>query len=244
MRHGHGHSAVSSRPRGGGFVPTRLSGNVLWLRSDRGIALNGSDVSGWADQSGSGHNAAQTTAADQPAYGAATGVNGHPGVTFSRANTEWMDLGVWAETATSWTMVAVLNQLTLPATAATHQYILGGATMYGMAAEYVTGGLSKFAVNDGSANRVLDAAQTGAQWLEAHWDGVTPESRGYRNGALVGTGSYVPKAFTGQTYIGRYQPFVVYFLDAIISELIVFSRLLTAAELSALRAYLGARYGL
>ena len=257
MRHGHGHSAVSPRPRGGGFVPPRLSGCALWLRADLGWTVTGSGVSAWLDQSGAGHNASQVTDARRPAYLTAGGVNGHPGVHFSRASTKWMgvhfsrastkwmDLGVWAETATSWTMVAVYKQLTLPATAATNQYLIASATLYGMMAEYVTGGLSKVGCNDGSNNRVWGAAQLGDQWLEGHFDAAATMSYGYRNGALLGSGAYVPAAFTGQTYIGRYQPYAVYYLDAIVSELIVYSRLLTdAAELLELRAYLSTRYAL
>lgn len=40
----------------------------LWLKYNTGITLNGSDVSAWADQSGKGNNATQTTASRQPAY--------------------------------------------------------------------------------------------------------------------------------------------------------------------------------
>jgi hypothetical protein len=44
------------------------SGLIVWLRSDMGITLNGSDVSSWADQSGNGNDVAQAVAANQPAY--------------------------------------------------------------------------------------------------------------------------------------------------------------------------------
>jgi hypothetical protein len=46
------------------FVPTQISGCVLWLRSDLGLTLSGQSVSGWADQSGKGNNASQAGAAE------------------------------------------------------------------------------------------------------------------------------------------------------------------------------------
>jgi len=50
------------------FKPTDISNNVLWLKADRGITLNGSDVSDWADQSSEGNDASNSTASEQPAY--------------------------------------------------------------------------------------------------------------------------------------------------------------------------------
>jgi len=49
------------RKVGGGaapFSPTDLSGLSLWLKSDAGVTLSGSNVTAWADQSGNGNNAA------------------------------------------------------------------------------------------------------------------------------------------------------------------------------------------
>lgn len=43
-------------------------GMILWLKSDVGITLNGSNVSAWDDQSGAGNDATQATAASQPAF--------------------------------------------------------------------------------------------------------------------------------------------------------------------------------
>ena len=56
-------------------------GLKLWLEADTGITLNGSNVSAWADQSGSGADAAQTVAANQPLL-MANSINGLPAVSF------------------------------------------------------------------------------------------------------------------------------------------------------------------
>lgn len=68
--------------------PNALAGSLsLWLDAEdtSTITLNGSTVSQWADKSGNGRNAAQATAANQPAY-SATVLNGKPGVTFDGVN--------------------------------------------------------------------------------------------------------------------------------------------------------------
>ena len=52
-------------------LPALEAGNPflkLWLKHDTGITLNGSDVSGWNDQSGNDNHAAQATASRQPEY--------------------------------------------------------------------------------------------------------------------------------------------------------------------------------
>ena len=60
------------------FVPTDLPGCVLWLRSDMGISPLGGPVSNWADQSGSGNNAAQSLSANQMTYVPEGGAGGLP----------------------------------------------------------------------------------------------------------------------------------------------------------------------
>lgn len=73
-------------PSGKSFVQfSRLVTSVTVLQSvqsDRLVTLNGSNVSGWGDLSGNGHNFAQGTAAKQPAYTASGGPNGFPMINF------------------------------------------------------------------------------------------------------------------------------------------------------------------
>ena len=57
----------------------------LWLRSDAGITLNGSTVSQWADQSGSGTHAVQATSTSQPTLVSGV-VNSKPAVRFDGVN--------------------------------------------------------------------------------------------------------------------------------------------------------------
>lgn len=68
------------------FFPTLASANnVLWLKADNGITLNGSTVSAWADSSGSGNTVAQATATYQPLYNVVTQF-GIPSISFDGSN--------------------------------------------------------------------------------------------------------------------------------------------------------------
>ena len=51
------------------------------VQADRGVTLNGSTVSAWADQSGNAKDYTQATPGSQPTYNA-TGLNGRPTLTF------------------------------------------------------------------------------------------------------------------------------------------------------------------
>lgn len=51
---------------GYGQNPSNISGLKLWLKADTGIILNGSNVSGWNDQSGNANDATQSIAGSQP----------------------------------------------------------------------------------------------------------------------------------------------------------------------------------
>lgn len=51
-----------------GFNPLIFGGLVFWVKADAGITLNVANVSGWADQSGTGNNLSQVTSSAQPLY--------------------------------------------------------------------------------------------------------------------------------------------------------------------------------
>lgn len=61
------------------------SNNQLWLKSTTGLTLNGSNVSAWADQSGSGNTVTQATSSAQPLL-VNNEMNGKPVVRFDGIN--------------------------------------------------------------------------------------------------------------------------------------------------------------
>ena len=50
------------------FLLTDISGLQLWLKNATGITVNGWNVETWADQSGNGNDAGQTSSGRRPAY--------------------------------------------------------------------------------------------------------------------------------------------------------------------------------
>lgn len=66
------------------FVPTDISGNILWLRGDIGITQTSGNISAWTDQSGNGNDATQATSLNQPTY--TTNINSQKTLTFDGAN--------------------------------------------------------------------------------------------------------------------------------------------------------------
>lgn len=90
----------TSAPLTAEFTPAALPNLALWLDANVGITLNGSNVSGWADQSGVSvtHNLTQATAAKQPAYNAVDAAyNGFATLSFTSAAGSFMQSGVWAD---------------------------------------------------------------------------------------------------------------------------------------------------
>lgn len=74
---------------GGNVVtPKSLSSNQLWLRASVGVTTGATFT--WADQSGKGHDATQSTAARQPTVGTSTDWAGRTVVSFLRTSTQWL----------------------------------------------------------------------------------------------------------------------------------------------------------
>ena len=97
---------------GGGvsFLPTDLANLYLWLRSDLGITLNGTDVSLWEDQSTTGYDFDQIVAADQPSYQLAQ-INGYPSVTFDGVS-EFLEGVAGDLDLSTWHIFMVINNFT------------------------------------------------------------------------------------------------------------------------------------
>lgn len=107
LRPGSPSQAFEARRSRGDFAPTDVPDCSLWLRSDLGITLNGSDISAWADQSGQGHDPSQATASAQPEY--VTGVvNGHAVARYAGAQELLFDASDYPQ-ASSFTAYAVIN---------------------------------------------------------------------------------------------------------------------------------------
>jgi hypothetical protein len=87
------------------FVQLPVAGLKLWLRADAGVVSSAGAVSTWRDQSGSGTDASQATAASQPLL-VASAVNGRPALRFDGVN-DFLTFGLPLEGSSAATLVLV-----------------------------------------------------------------------------------------------------------------------------------------
>ena len=230
------------------WAPVNLSGLVLWLRADRGVTLNGSNVSGWADQSGLGdaaRNADQGTAARQPAFNAANASYGNrPTIDFTAANTHYLvNSGAWSASYASPYTVGVVGHTTAspagafaaasgdyndlmtstPANDKTrHVTGAAGANVVYTSRESITAGIS-VAVVAGASSKMYVRSKTAAQSLA---------------GTPAGTMGAVAMN-VGRRVIGSAQ-----YWNGPIAEVFVWSRALSNDEMGIVMDYAVARYGI
>jgi hypothetical protein len=240
MRIGCGHIAIPllGNPP---WAPTNIAGAVLWLRADLGITLNGADVSAWADQSASNVDALQGTAADQPLYRATGWSNGLPTVDFDRANTEWMQIDSLAAFG-SHTCFAVIDQRSETTTLQGLLVDNGGGEGI-----YAVGDIARMSYVDvGAWDNASAAAIAGQQQLMWSADQSGNVEAFRRNRASLGTGIYTAadNVWGPTLFLGKYSSGLQHHLDAEVAEIILYNRVLTAAEITQVEAYLGGRYGL
>ena len=223
------------------FQPIDLSGLVAWFRADKGLTLNGSNVSAWADQSGvgdSGRNLAQGNSALQPAFTASDAAyNNRPTVGF--AGLELLVSGAWSanlpvpstrmvvghganDLTNNYFMDSIQggNQHALIASSSGFSDVFDGATLTDNTATPDTPNVFVI-VDNGASTKIYRSAhtvrKTGNAGANANWTGVTV-------GNTAGGGSF---ALTGS-----------------IAEIAEWDRALSATEIALLMDYAGARYGI
>jgi hypothetical protein len=222
---------------GGAATPDML----LWLRADAGITYSsGTFVSGWADQSTYGRNAAQATVSRQPVFAPAT-LNAQPTLQFSNANSSALGLGANAFGGHQTTFIVYNDTSTASWTTPIGSVYTGGSASY-------HGHSDDTAIFSG-----------------IHTNINTRSGSNYRGGALIGTGTSTPRpdAFAIDVYraAGAYpagQNINTIGADECcpsptgtgrsinggIAEILVYDRQLSGVEIDAVGNYLAAKYAL
>ena len=229
----------------GGFAKRGSNSDVLYhLDAGKGITLNGSQVSQWADQSGRGNSFSQTDTNRQPTYqSSGFGPNNKPALRFDGDNSDPDGTGPLLPGAYSDTLI--LNTSTAPRTV--------------------------FLVNSTLAHRGLDGiwglnnADTGIRrtsssaWQHpGNTNDFTNQGSMYVNGSSGGSvGLNTPhilvgvtnQGFTfGSTNIGNYfvygHPAGSRAWNGDLAEVLVFNRPLNLAEIRVVENHLSAKYGI
>jgi hypothetical protein len=240
--HAHSRSLRSYWQGLGGFLPPQITGNVLWLRADLGITLNGSLVSAWADQSGTGDsnkNCTQATAGNQPTFTAASAsYNNQPAVTFSRTGDN-LASGAWATgLAQPCTFMAVGNTTNAGAS----DYFFGAASgnrleLFDSLGASVTlyAGAAAPAAGVGTLNT--------ASVCFAVFNGASA-TISVRTNTPQATGNCAADSPLQNIMVGNLGASGTQSLSGPLCELAAWSRVLTAAEIATLAGYVTSRYGI
>jgi hypothetical protein len=209
------------------------------LRADKGITLNGTTVSAWADQSGNGNDFAQATAGAQPLFVAAdAGFNGMPAIYFQgtdnkleRAAPAWAELHLlFVAKADNDPAVGGLSYNGSPIswTAGVGEHCpYDDSTIYLGSGSTTRKMCGVAAVSLASAQRYEVLSQTDLWTLrvadEALYSTVT-NTVGWPANISFGSG--------GGWYLGK------------VAEVVAFDSEVSAGNLALLRAYFDSRYGL
>lgn len=236
------------RPRAaGGFDPRAISGLALWLDASDSttVTLNGSNVSQWRDKSGNNRHAAQSTAANQPAWNTSPR-NGRSTITWS--NSSFMN-GAMAS-ATAYTVFAVIRYQSTSAAFA--RFFTLGRTG---AADNVSPAhtpMLRFSSGEqfnsfgtGAVAAVTFPYNQFAVLTSAH-DGTTVSNR--LNGGTAATASY---SLTGTNFtryaIGAFQDGTFDSFSTLVGETceyVTYTRGLSLSEQETVWRYLGQKWGI
>ena len=218
------------------------TGLVMDLDADTIAGLsNGDTVSTWVDQSGTGNDATQSTADNQPTYVMSNAdFAGHATVHFDGTD-DWMELPSTAINVGSFTMFAVAKYDNLDS----NQYIVAGQNGGG-------NGRIRFQLDtklDGYDPQFLWRAGS-SSWkdiiidadTEIHVFGETSEVKGYLDGVYIedsaNSSSDTPPAFN----IGSYNRGEKDFFTGDLAELVIYNRVLTEPEIIEISDYLSSKW--
>lgn len=216
------------------FDPSNAGPLAAWYRSDQGITQSGGTVSQWSDLSGNARHLTQATSANQPAYGAISGANSLPGLTFANASSTSMAV----------TFTAIGQPI--------HLFTVVKIAAYGSNQGIVCGGsIGECLLCEGDVSGANPDIYMGGPGISfatsdtttfALWEclaNTTSSSIIRGNGSAV-TGSVGSNTLSGIT-LGRLISSA--FSSCVISEVALYSAAVAGTNLTSLRAYFALRYG-
>ncbi|MFA6175236.1 MAG: RHS repeat-associated core domain-containing protein [Phycisphaerae bacterium] len=217
------------------------AGMKLWLRGDLGVTSNGSSVSAWGDQSGSGNNALQGNGGNQPTVQSGV-LNGKPVIRFDGTDDNLSiadNVGLSPATLTAYVV---------------GKYQTGGASTYGVFllksnpsqwtsfGMFRDGGNLKWSINMWNTNYV-SSTQSADTWMVMKGSYDLSKLKLKVNGGTSVEGNYTSAInYTGDAlYLGSGpggSP-----LKGEIAEVLLYDHALTESEAGNVETYFYERYG-
>jgi len=212
---------------GGGAIPT--TGLSLWLKADVGVTLSGSNVTSWADQSTNGNN---FTPASGTVVKSNNIIGSNPAILFDGGSLSGNDI------VTAKTIYAVIK--TLATSAEQYSVILEatGGSLYSAISGTQWG---SYYGSESSSGQTIPT-ETASIIATLSDDGINYELR--RDGQQI-VSSTEGEGFTSRSaaYLGS-DSSANQAANVYISEIIVYNRVLIAAEIQQVEAYLNAKYAI
>lgn len=230
------------RPRATGFNPKSLSGLSLWLDANDSATITiSTGVSVWADKSGNGRNATQSTGGKQPLN--TNTINGKKVVTFQGTDDTMQIAANAAFNTASQTLIVVARQTT----AANHAlfYKADSNSAEGVLMRYRSNSEFWFWQKNDATGVLIGAADQPITSTQIYSAVIQPSSQvGFRNGTQIVSGTNTA------TYDNNSGPWlgsrrdIGEYLVGDICEVLHWNRALSASERSRVERYLGAKWGI
>lgn len=241
---------------GTAFNPLSLS-PVLYLTSDQGTSTtsDGTALSAWNDQSTSANNMIQATGGNQPTY-KASGPNGQPYIRFS-GSSQFLQVasfaGLSAVKGTS--LFIVFTRQAAIANAGLFALGVAAANDYNSAnGQLIYQGASGTSVHGYyNSNQTGDVATTLGTYAVAEQvlklDGSSPIISTRLNGGTPSTNAATSNSSTsptGAVLAARWTSgaAAVVYAQADVAAVLLYPSILTTGQLSSVRVFLGAKYGI
>ncbi len=236
-------------------LPGVGSATLKWrMRADLGPTVKGTELSAWADQSVSGFNVVQATAANQPTWSGAA-INGRQAVLFNVSALDFLS-PTGNNSGANWIFGHDGTGLTLFAVVDTTAAALGsgGAVCADCTTATTDTGIAlvcsatqaifrQMDANAGGLNaQVAGSMAAGKHVISVVYStALTPDITVFVDGVSVATGDLARAAPSGNATAGMaigFCPGGALFWDKFIGEIIAFGGVLNAADRGAVEAYL------
>jgi hypothetical protein len=252
-----GLGAQTIRKVGGGasFSPANLSGLSLWLKADAGVTLSGSNVTAWADQSGSGNNATVENSGEEPTF-VSSFSNSKPAIQFN-GTTQLLIVADSSSLDFINTSIFIVLKRTGDGTGNEITFMKNGSILTDDAVYWncarLNNGNSTFTLNVGGSRPDLDTntdlTSGNPTILELTYNGT--DSFIYTNGSQTATYSEPTGSIettSGSLQIGGYNksfnnPGGELF-NGQIAEIVMYNRAVTGTERQQVEAYLNTKYAI
>ncbi|MDQ3640479.1 MAG: hypothetical protein M3450_03125, partial [Actinomycetota bacterium] len=215
----------------------------LWLRGDEITGLaSGDPVASWLDRSGHHNDGSQGTAARRPTWHSGV-INGHPVVRFVGTENDWLDLPDFASAFTEAEVFCVVKVVADPPGGVGNT---SGLWRFGSSGSLTHYPWTNGNVYDDCASTTRRDAGNPAPSL-ASWRTLNISSKAgewiYRlDGTTLLTDATNTVGWSPAPLLGTSDA-ANYWLDGDVAELIIFPRVLTTSERTAVQDYLNTRYG-